>query len=87
MPNSGTAPAITIRLTLFADLRRFLPAGQEGPLMLDLPAGAIVADLIAAANLPGDEAMTIGVNGEQGARETVLNDGDEVVFFSPMEGG
>jgi len=37
--------------------------------------------------LPPDEDITIGINGDQGAREAVLKDGDDVVFFSPMEGG
>lgn len=87
MPHSKTASRIAVRLTLFADLRRLLPKGHEGPLTISVPAGATVADLMAAANVPPDEDVTIGINGDQGAREAVLNNGDDVVFFSPMEGG
>ncbi|MBE0609869.1 MAG: MoaD/ThiS family protein, partial [Dehalococcoidia bacterium] len=79
--------SIAVRLTLFADLRRLLPKGHEGPLTIVVPAGATVADLMAAASVPPEEDITIGINGDQGAREAVLKDGDDVVFFSPMEGG
>jgi len=42
---------------------------------------------MAAASVPPEEDVTIGINGDQGARDSVLADGDDVVFFSPMEGG
>lgn len=87
MPHSKATPRIAVRLTLFADLRLLLPKGHEGPLTISVPPGATVADLMAAASVPPDEDVTIGINGDQGARESVLADGDEVVFFSPMEGG
>ncbi len=87
MPNSKATPRIAVRLTLFADLRRLLPNGHDGPLTVTLSRGATVADLMAAASVPADEDVTIGINGDQGARDSVLADGDEVVFFSPMEGG
>ncbi len=87
MPNPEANARVAVRLTLFADLRRLLPKGHEGPLDITLPPGSTVADLMAAANVPADEDVTIGVNGDQGARDTVLNNGDDVVLFSPMEGG
>lgn len=82
----GTEP-ITVRVTLFADLRRFLPRGHEGPLEHKLPHGASVADVLQALGIPAGEEITAGRNGEQAHRDTVLNDGDDLVFFSPMEGG
>jgi molybdopterin converting factor small subunit len=87
MPHTPANSSIAVRLTLFADLRRLLPKGHEGPLTMTIPAGSTVADLMAAANVAPDEDVTIGINGDQGGREAVLNDGDDVVFFSPMEGG
>ena len=78
---------VRVRLTLFADLKRYLPKGQNGPLAFALSTGATVATLLAKAGIPGSEEITVGLNGNQGARDSILNDGDEVVLFSPMEGG
>jgi sulfur carrier protein ThiS len=78
---------ITVRMTLFADLRRYLPKGVEGAQRVALPAHATVADLLAAAGVPPQDEITVGLNGELAALDTPLNDGDDVVFFSPMEGG
>ena len=78
---------IHVRVTLFADLRRFLPKGVEGAQTYVLPAGATVADLLATIGIPAEDEITVGLNGEQAARETVLRDGDDAVLFSPMEGG
>ncbi len=87
MTDARTTARISVRLVLFADLRRLLPAGHDGPLTFTLAPGAMVADLLAAAGVPDDEDITIGRNGDQVARDTPLADGDEVVLFSPMEGG
>jgi len=85
-PQAGTEQ-ISVRVTLFADLRRFLPKGADGPQTYTLPAGATVADLLAAIGIPAEDEVTVGLNGEQAARETALRDGDDAVMFSPMEGG
>ncbi|NJD65430.1 MAG: MoaD/ThiS family protein [Chloroflexi bacterium] len=87
MPHTRATSSVAVRLTLFADLRRLLPNGHDGPLTITLPPGSTVADLMAAASVPPEEDVTIGINGDQGARDSVLADGDDVVFFSPMEGG
>ncbi len=87
LPNARTDELISVRLQLFADLRRFLPKGESGPLRLTLPAGSKVRDLLRAASVPSSEEITIGLNGEQGDLASTLGDGDEVVLFSPMEGG
>lgn len=85
-PVSG-AHRITVRVTLFADLRRFLPRGDEGAQMRSLPVGATVADLLAMFGIPAQDEVTVGQNGELAARDSVLHDGDDLVLFSPMEGG
>ena len=84
---STDAAQISVRVTLFADLRRFLPPGHEGPLTYTLPAGATVADLLEAIGIREEEEVTPGLNGDLAQRETVLHDGDDLVLFSPMEGG
>lgn len=85
-PRTGT-DQISVRVALFADLRRFLPRGVEGPQTYPLPAGATVADLLTAIGIPAREEVTPGLNGELAARDAILHDGDDLVLFSPMEGG
>lgn len=87
MPEAHAPASITVRLTLFADLKRFQPKGHEGPLTFDLAPGATVTDLLFAAGIPATEEITVGLNGDQGQRDSALKHGDEVVLFSPMEGG
>ena len=89
--SSVTPPAdtrhISVRVSLFADLRRFLPRGEDGPQQLTLPAGATVADLLAAVGIPAADEITAGLNCELAHLDTPLHDGDDLVLFSPMEGG
>lgn len=87
MPEASVEPRISVRLQLFADLRRFLAKGVAGPLEVPLEPGATVRQLLEVAGIPLNEEITIGLNGEQGDLDSVLRNGDEVVLFSPMEGG
>lgn len=87
MPEPQAAPTIAVRLTLFADLRRFEPKGQVGPRVFALGPGTTVADLVAEAGIPAVEDVTVGLNGERAALDALLSEGDDVVLFSQMEGG
>jgi molybdopterin converting factor small subunit len=82
---------VNVSVTLFADLRRYGPQGHEGPIAVSLDDGAAVEAVFAAVGIPADDAVrrdiTVGLNGGLGKRDTVLNDGDEIMLFSPMEGG
>jgi sulfur carrier protein ThiS len=80
-------PAINVKVSLFADLRRYLPKGETGAIGVALPPGATVADLIASLGITEAEEVTAGRNGEQALHDAVLRDGDDIVLFSPMEGG
>jgi len=89
MSDADVGSSIEVRLVLFADLRRLLPAGHDGRFALTVPDGATVADLVAASGLgfrPNEE-LRIGINGDSATMDAVLHAGDEVVLFSPMEGG
>src|SRR5881409_1454282 len=81
------ARTITIAVTFFADLRRFLPRGAEGPQRYTVPEGATAADLLAAIGVDPGAEVTIAVDGELGNRETPLRDGSDVMLLNPMEGG
>jgi len=83
----GSPAKIDVRVRLFADLRRHLPRGQDGPISYTLRSGATVADLLAAIGIPADGEVTVGLNGDLAQRETELHEGDELLLFSPMEGG
>jgi sulfur carrier protein ThiS len=80
-------PLTSVSVTFFADLRRFLPRGAEGPQRYSLPAGATVADLLAAIGVESAAELTVAVDGELAGRDTRLRDGAEVMLLSPMEGG
>jgi len=88
MSESQAAQTIAVRLTLFADLRRFEPKGEPGGARpFALAPGATVADLVQAAGIPAAEEVTVGLNGERASLDAALRDGDDVVLFSQMEGG
>jgi hypothetical protein len=81
------AGAITVSVTFFADLRRFLPRGADGPQRYTLARPALVSDLLGVIGIAPDADITIAVDGELADRETPLADGAEVMLLSPMEGG
>ncbi|MBI1733594.1 MAG: MoaD/ThiS family protein [Candidatus Rokubacteria bacterium] len=78
---------MTVTVTLFADLRRFLPRGVDGPQRYTLGPSATVADLLATIGIEPDAEVTTAVDGELATRETPLRDGAEVMLLSAMEGG
>jgi len=85
--HGGQQGTIGVQVTLFADLRRFLPPGIDGPHRRTVPAGSTVADLLAVIGVPEGADITIGVDGELADRATPLRDGADVMLLSPMEGG
>ncbi len=82
-----TAPAITVSVTFFADLRRYLPKGADGPRRYAVPVGATVTDLLATIGIDAAYDITVAVDGDLADRETKLRDGCDVMLLSPMEGG
>jgi sulfur carrier protein ThiS len=78
---------VRVRVLLQADMRKYLPRGENGPRVLTLPVGSTMAHLLEALGIPQNEIVTIGLNGELAARDTVVPDNAEITMFSPMEGG
>jgi molybdopterin converting factor small subunit len=78
---------ITVSVTFFADLRRFLPRGADGPQRYRLAEGATAVDLLTAIGIEPGTELTLAVDGELAERGTRLRDGAEVMLLSPMEGG
>ena len=81
------AQTITVTVTFFADLRRFLPRGADGPQRYTVREGATLADLLTAIGIRPDAEVTAAVGGELVERGTLLSDGADVLLLSPMEGG
>jgi molybdopterin converting factor small subunit len=79
---------ITVRVKLFATLRRYRPGlglGEAFP--VELPAGATVGDLIEQLGLPAGEVKIVFVNALFRDQDHVLADGDELGIFPPVGGG
>src|SRR5262249_40215293 len=74
----GDRGTITVTVTLFADLRRFLPPGVDGPHRRTVASGATVANLMAAIGIPPEADVTVGLDGELADREASLRDGADV---------
>lgn len=74
-------------VTLFADLRRFLPRGADGPQRFTVREGATLADLLATIGVAPGADVTAAVDGELAEPDTPLRDGADVMLLSPMEGG
>jgi sulfur carrier protein ThiS len=81
------ARTIAVNVTFFADLRRHLPRGADGPQRYELREDATITDLLAAIGIPADTDLTAALDGELAKRESPLHDGAEVMLLSPMEGG
>jgi len=78
---------MTVTVTFFADLRRFLPRGADGPQRYTVHGNATVDDLLTTIGIAPDADITVAVDGEQGSRQTPLHDAADVMLLSPMEGG
>lgn len=87
MDRPTTRSAIRVRVTLFSDLRKYLPKEDRGPQLRTLAPASSVRDLVESLGIPGDADITVGVNDELASLDSPLADGDDVTMFSPMEGG
>ncbi|MBM4464088.1 MAG: MoaD/ThiS family protein [Chloroflexi bacterium] len=79
---------IEVKVRLYATLRKYSPeTGVGEPLVLQMPDGAQVADLLARLNVPKGEVKTAFVNNRRQEEDYQLHDGDRVAFFPPVAGG
>ena len=79
---------IEVEVRLYATLRKYSPeTGVGEPLILQMPEGAQVADLLARLGVPKGEVKTAFVNNRRRDEDYQLRDGDRVAFFPPVAGG
>lgn len=72
-----------VKVKLFATLRQ----GREKELMIDLPQGATIKDLIEMLDLSKEEVAIIFINGRSKELHEVLQEDDIVSIFPPVGGG
>jgi molybdopterin converting factor small subunit len=67
----------------------FIVPGLDAEGRLEIPQGATVASVIKRAKIDGLmwNLLPVSVNGRQVKRSYKLNDGDVIVFISPISGG
>ena len=81
---------MTVNVLFFGVLKDFFEAERD---MVELPAGATVADLLDALLLEDAsepavwKSLAVSVNQVYSALDCVLHDGDEVGLLPPVSGG
>jgi molybdopterin converting factor small subunit len=79
---------ITVRVKLFATLRRQFPdLGIDEALEVELPDDATVAQLVEKLQLPKEQVRIMFVNNTFQKGDYSLSNGDEVGIFPPIGGG
>ncbi len=79
---------IEVEVRLYATLRRYSPqTGVGEPLILQVPEGTCLADLLTCLGLPKSEVKTAFVNNRQQDDNYRLRNGDQVALFPPVAGG
>ncbi len=75
-----------IEVKLFATLRCYGPI-QQTPFNLDMPAGSRVNHVLETLSIPTEAEKVITINGRPANLDSVLHDGDKLIFFPPVAGG
>jgi len=79
---------VKLEVHLFATLGPYLPEGAQGDgVIMALPAGATIDDVVQALRIPPDLPFMTVVNGHDADRGHVLVEGDVVAMFPPLVGG
>ncbi len=77
-----------VQVRLYATLRRYAAGAEAGTrLDVDLPDGAVLADLFAQLGLPTEEVRMAFVNARARPEDWHLEAGDEIGIFPPVGGG
>jgi molybdopterin synthase sulfur carrier subunit len=79
---------IRVEVRLYATLRKYGPERRLGePLIIEMPDGSRVADLLARLSVPSEEVKVIFVNNLHQEEDYAMRDGDRVGIFPPVAGG
>lgn len=84
----GNLTQLQVRVKLFSSLQRHVDNyDSDKGVLVTLPAGATVKDLIDSLKLPQREARLISVRNLMRQQDFNLADGDLVQIFPPLAGG
>lgn len=90
-PQSVKDPTIRVQLKLYGSLRRYKPDDLEGgsrqPFKMQVPEGAIVADVLSALDIGQGFVAAVAINGMAATMESSLHEGDDIRLFPPSAGG
>lgn len=79
---------ITIEVRLYAGLRKYSPeTGVGEPVILQMPEGTRLADLLVKLGVPKTEMKTAFVNNRPQDEGYLFRDGDKVALFPLVAGG
>jgi len=87
MDVANSARSISVRVSLFAALRRYAPEDTDGVVDMTLLAGSTVAAVREALGIPAETEIIVGVDGDQAGEDRALHDGARVVLFNALSGG
>ena len=77
-----------VYVKLYAILRKHHPGPNRSvPMEVELPEGAVVADLVPLLHLPDQIVRSAFVNNAAAPLQTTLKDGDSIGLFPPVVGG
>lgn len=77
-----------IEVRLFATLVSYLPPeGRDGAVILDVPDGSTVRDIVIRLCIPADLERVTLLNGGNSAPDAPLHAGDILTIFPPLAGG
>ncbi|NLM44995.1 MAG: MoaD/ThiS family protein [Clostridiales bacterium] len=72
-----------VKVRLFATLRE----NRDKEMIIELPDGATLSDIIKHLNIPKEQATLLLINGKFAKLDEALEDNDTVSIFPPIGGG
>ncbi len=76
-----------VKVQVYAILRQYVPDASRGPMVMEIPEGTTVGQLIERLSIPPELARVVFVNGVRQEWDWILQEGDEIGIFPPIAGG
>jgi molybdopterin converting factor small subunit len=86
LPRLGKVKKMIVHVRLFAEYRDLSPS-PDGTLVVDMPMGATVGEVLAHLKIPLDKPKILLANGVHVEQAQELREGDVLSIFPPVAGG